>query len=163
MIGAPHQCLLNCSSYTSPADPAAPNNPYADATVNSLAHELAEVVTDPFSPAAGGGTGGVAGRGWYDDATDDEIADKCVWQFPSDHLVLGDRRYRVQQLWAQPQPLSQPKMQSSMLRGTQDTAPFPSSRPTASPTAAAAVAAAAVAADGLPATATGACAMAPLD
>ena len=63
-VGDPRRCGLGCSMQH-----VGPNGPSpADGMVSIIAHELAEVVTDPYSDA------------WYD-ASGLENADKCIWVF----------------------------------------------------------------------------------
>ena len=76
-----------------------PNGPSpADGMVSIIAHELAEVVTDPYADA------------WYD-AAGLENADKCIWVFGGDaqtyrapngalaNVQLGGRDYLLQANW----------------------------------------------------------------
>lgn len=63
-VGDPRRCGLGCSMQH-----VGPNGPSpADGMVSIIAHELAEVVTDPYADA------------WYD-ASGLENADKCIWVF----------------------------------------------------------------------------------
>jgi hypothetical protein len=64
---------------------------------NSIAHELAEAVTDP------------EGLSWYDNNTrcQEEMGDKCAFEFgnnlitvgPNSNVILGRRNFYLQQLW----------------------------------------------------------------
>lgn len=66
-VGDPRRCGLGCSMQH-----VGPNGPSpADGMVSIIAHELAEVVTDPYADA------------WYD-ASGLENADKCIWMFGGD-------------------------------------------------------------------------------
>lgn len=65
-----------------------------DAMVSVIAHELDEMVTDPYLDA------------WYDDAGE-ENADRCSWTYGTTYRVgravanvrLGDRHFLIQQNW----------------------------------------------------------------
>ncbi len=75
--------------------PSSPNgNSYADATVNAIAHEVAETVTDPYDNAWGTGQ--------------NEIGDKCNFVFDEQHKTpnggsataqVGANYYMIQKLW----------------------------------------------------------------
>ena len=75
----------------------APNgNMYADATVNTLAHEIGETVTDPDISA------------WGSQAVLDEVGDKCNYNFSETHRApngvlataqVGSNYYYIQKLW----------------------------------------------------------------
>ena len=74
-----------------------PNNDlYADMMVNTLAHEIAETVTDPDLNAWGSG------------AANDEVGDKCNFNFSERHNLanfipatakIGMNYYTIQELW----------------------------------------------------------------
>ena len=93
-VGDPRRCGLGCSMQH-----VGPNGPSpADGMVSIIAHELAEVVTDPYADA------------WYD-AAGLENADKCIWVFGGDaqtyrapngalaNVQLGGRDYLLQANW----------------------------------------------------------------
>ena len=70
-------------------------NPGADAMASTIAHELAETVTDPNEDA------------WYDSGGN-EIADKCAWNFGATYtapngsmanMILGGNNYLIQTNW----------------------------------------------------------------
>ncbi|MBV8831339.1 MAG: RICIN domain-containing protein [Acidobacteriaceae bacterium] len=72
------------------------NNPPADAMASVIAHELAEMITDPTFAA------------WYR-SNSDEMADVCSWTFGTQfaapngsryNVTLGGRNYLLQQLFA---------------------------------------------------------------
>lgn len=64
--------------------------------ISALSHELAEALTNPLTKGA---TGDQTYRGWFDDFNNDEVADKCIWQFDEEFLSLKGSSYRVQKLW----------------------------------------------------------------
>ena len=79
-VGDPRRCGLGCSMQH-----VGPNGPSpADGMVSIIAHELAEVVTDPFADA------------WYD-AAGLENADKCIWVFGGGGGGGGDASSSSQQ------------------------------------------------------------------
>ena len=93
-VGDPRRCGLGCSMQH-----VGPNGPSpADGMVSIIAHELAEVVTDPYADA------------WYD-AAGLENADKCIWVFGGDantyragngalaNVQLGGKDYLLQANW----------------------------------------------------------------
>jgi hypothetical protein len=77
--------------------PHLPNgNAYAEAMINTIAHEIAETVTDPDINAWGAG------------ASLDEVGDKCNFNFSEQHNApngvpataqVGDNYYFIQKLW----------------------------------------------------------------
>lgn len=95
-IGNPAKCLSACAEqYTGPN-----GNAGADGMASIIAHELAEIMTDPFLNA------------WYD-STGEENADKCAWTFGSTYrtpngananVKLGNRDYLIQQNWINSSP-----------------------------------------------------------
>ncbi len=95
-IGNAARCPSACAEQTK-----SPNaNPGADAMASVIAHELAEMMTDPYF------------TGWYD-GVGDENADKCAWTFGSTYkapngssanVKLGNRNYLIQQNWINSSP-----------------------------------------------------------
>lgn len=90
-VGDPRRCGLGCAMQTVGPNGDSP----ADGMVSIIAHELAEVVTDPYADA------------WYD-AAGLENTDKCIWVFGETYLApngatanmkLGGRDYLVQANW----------------------------------------------------------------
>jgi hypothetical protein len=93
-VGDPRRCGLGCSMQHVGPNGASP----ADGMVSIIAHELAEVVTDPYADA------------WYD-ASGLENADKCIWVFGGDsqtyrapngalaNVQLGGKDYLLQANW----------------------------------------------------------------
>jgi len=91
-VGNANQCLSACAEQTI----SSPNGDLGiDGMASTMAHELAEAVTDPNLNA------------WYD-ASGEEMADKCAWTFgtayrTSNHSLanvnLGGLDYLLQQLW----------------------------------------------------------------
>jgi hypothetical protein len=73
---------------------AAPNSgAFADSTVNLVAHEQFESVSDPIF------------NGWYYQDTDHEIGDECVWRFgvvtsDGSNIALNGHKYLVQEMWS---------------------------------------------------------------
>ncbi len=98
-IGNAAKCLNACAPQTT-----SPNgNAGADAMASVIAHELAEIMTDPYLNA------------WYDNAGA-ENADKCAWTFGSTYrapngssanMKLGTRNYLIQQNWINKSPTGQ--------------------------------------------------------
>jgi len=93
LIGNPAPShLSSCAAQQSNS----PNgNPGADAMASTIAHELEETITDPNVDA------------WYD-ASGEEIADKCAWNFGATYTApngtlanmnLGGNNYLIQQDW----------------------------------------------------------------
>jgi len=83
----------NCSDCGVPSSPN--GNPYADATVNAISHEIAETVTDPYDNAWG--------------TNQNEIGDKCNFNFSEQHPTpnggsatarVGANYYMIQKLWS---------------------------------------------------------------
>jgi hypothetical protein len=74
-----------------------PNDPAADATINTISHEHNEAITDPF------------GTGWWNDASGQENGDNCAWVFgtpqgsvggePYNQTINGDH-YSLQEEWS---------------------------------------------------------------
>lgn len=93
-IGNCAQCLANCGQF---ATGSINGIAAADAMVNHIGHEIAEVITDPCDS-----TGSY--NGWKDNNTE-EIADKCEFSFGETYnsgtanIRLGSRDYLIQQLW----------------------------------------------------------------
>lgn len=95
-IGNAARCLNACAPQTT-----SPNgNAGADAMASVIAHELAEIMSDPYLNA------------WYD-AYGEENADKCSWTFGSTYgtqngsqanVKLGSRNYLIQQNWVNSSP-----------------------------------------------------------
>eukprot|EP00271_Cylindrocystis_brebissonii_P002578 TRINITY_DN132_c0_g1_i1.p1 TRINITY_DN132_c0_g1~~TRINITY_DN132_c0_g1_i1.p1 ORF type:complete len:440 (-),score=33.51 TRINITY_DN132_c0_g1_i1:790-2109(-) len=93
-VGNPANCLGSCAFQSN-----GPNNDAgADGLISTLAHELAEAVTDPLLDA------------WYtSDSAGDEIADLCAWVTGStskasngaSYNVVGssNMKFLVQELW----------------------------------------------------------------
>ncbi|KAK9829759.1 hypothetical protein WJX72_007703 [[Myrmecia] bisecta] len=92
------QCYYSCAPQDDPSQPTANGNPGIDALTSSLAHEIAEAITDPKPFTT-----------WYDQNRL-EIADKCAYNYILDPLptvanggqynvALGNRRYLLQGLW----------------------------------------------------------------
>jgi hypothetical protein len=85
----------NCGNCPSGGLPASPNqNMYADQTVNVIAHEIGEAVTDPDGNAWGTGQ--------------NEVGDKCNFNFSEQHRApnginatakVGTKYYMIQKLW----------------------------------------------------------------
>jgi hypothetical protein len=83
---------FGCPSYGKPS----PNgNSFADATVNVIAHEAAEIVTDPYNNAWGTG--------------ESEVGDLCNWDFSEQYHApngtyataqVGANYYMIQKLWS---------------------------------------------------------------
>lgn len=95
-VGNAAKCLSACAvQRTSPN-----GNAGADAMASVIAHELAEIMSDPYLNA------------WYD-AAGEENADKCSWTFGSTYkapngssanVKLGSRDYLIQQNWINSTP-----------------------------------------------------------
>ncbi|MCE5295275.1 MAG: EXORDIUM family protein [Chlamydiales bacterium] len=75
-------------------------NAGADAMASVIAHELAEIMTDPYF------------TGWYD-GRGEENADKCAWTYGTTYkapngsnanVKLGNRNYLIQQNWVNSSP-----------------------------------------------------------
>jgi hypothetical protein len=74
-----------------------PNDPAADATINTISHEHNEAITDPF------------GTGWWNDSSGQENGDNCAWVFgtaqgnvggePYNQTINGDH-YSLQEEWS---------------------------------------------------------------
>jgi PKD repeat protein len=75
-----------------------PTGTTGDGTINVVSHEHIEIATDPL------------GNAWYDDASGDEIADKCGFDFGSPlgsadsgglyNQLIGGGQYYLQQEWS---------------------------------------------------------------
>jgi hypothetical protein len=99
VVGNTARCRSICGDSTSPPS----NDVAADGMANTVSHEVAEIVSDPY------------GNAWFD-KSGGENGDKCAWQFGRTYVgnplnprgvwnvVLGSgsdlRRYKLQQLWA---------------------------------------------------------------
>lgn len=90
-VGDTRRCGLGCAMQHVGPNGDSP----ADGMISIIAHELAEVVTDPYADA------------WYD-AAGLENADKCIWVFGKTYaapngakanMELGGRHYLVQANW----------------------------------------------------------------
>ena len=107
----PHNNFSICSALQADGCNAPNNNAEIDSMINLVAHELAEVATDPF------------GHGWinlFDDSNDDlyaEIGDLCEWHFGEDNdnddpwdaffndngiatEAMASSEYYIQHIWA---------------------------------------------------------------
>lgn len=71
-------CVPSFNSAVSPND-----DPPGDAVVNTLAHELAELASNPL------------GNGWYD-SQGNENADKCAWTYGDTEELANGAVYNVQ-------------------------------------------------------------------
>jgi Phosphate-induced protein 1 conserved region len=90
-VGDTRRCGLGCAMQHVGPNGDSP----ADGMISIIAHELAEVVTDPYADA------------WYD-AAGLENTDKCIWVFGNTYIApngakanmkLGERDYLVQANW----------------------------------------------------------------
>ena len=90
-VGDTRRCGLGCAMQHVGPNGDSP----ADGMISIIAHEIAEVVTDPYADA------------WYD-VSGLENADKCIWVFgpvyvapngAKANMKLGDRHYLVQANW----------------------------------------------------------------
>jgi hypothetical protein len=90
----------NCANPCGMTNPSPNDAPAGDAMVGVLAHELAEIVTDPYLDA------------WYA-PNGQENADHCAWQFGQEYsnpngaavnVAIGDLWYLVQENWAPATP-----------------------------------------------------------
>jgi len=90
-VGDGNRCINSCA-----AQVLSPNGDAGiDGAINLLAHEIADVITDPLV------------NGWFD-ASGKESADKCQWNFGSYYrasngayanMQLGNRNFLVQTMW----------------------------------------------------------------
>jgi hypothetical protein len=86
------------------SDNPRPNHSDADPTLSTLAHELAETVTDPF------------GNGWFD-PSGEEIADLCITEYGPNlgggndawDEVIGGGHYYLQELWSNADSTCEPR------------------------------------------------------
>jgi hypothetical protein len=95
VIGDPMKCSSSCSVLNLLGIDSPNNNFEFDSIINILAHEIAEVITDPL------------GTAWYFTSTEDEVADQCQWVFGSYKQtngryyseIMGSYKFMIQTLW----------------------------------------------------------------
>jgi hypothetical protein len=95
VAGSPLGCASTCSVLNALGTNAPNNNFEFDSLVNVIAHEIAEIMTDPQDNA------------WYFSSTGNENADQCQWTFGAVQLsnsryyneVMGSNKYLIQQVW----------------------------------------------------------------